>query len=97
MASVIQVLFFGDHSVEPYDSIIDLFREIQNSKTLAEFLLSGFEALQSETSALPLAEKSLFTYKDFAHFVEHVQVNKIQHAAISSVLSCVAQLGWTLV
>lgn len=97
MASTIQVLYFGDQSVEPYDSITDLIRENQDSKTLAQFLLSAFEALQSEISALPLDEKSLFSGRDFAHLVEHVRVNKIRHAAVSSVLCCVAQLGWTFV
>ena len=96
MASPIQVLYFGDQSVEPYDSIVDLLGQNRASNALPQFLRSAFEALQSAISALPPTEKSLFIGRDFAQLVEHVRVNGIRHAAVSSVLSCVAQLGWTI-
>lgn len=95
--SSVQVLYFGDQSVEPYDSITDLIRETRASNLLAQFLQSAFEALQGAISALPPAEKSLFFGRDFAQLVEHVRANGIRHAAVSTVLSCVAQLGWTVV
>ncbi len=91
-----QVLYFGDQSVEPYDSILDLLKETRASNALPQFLRSAFEALQSAISPLLPIDKSLFVGRDFAQLVDHVRVNKISHAAVSSVFSCVAQLGWTV-
>lgn len=96
MASPIQVLYFGDQSIEPYDSVTDLLGESRASIALPEFLRSAFETLQSAIPTLLSADKSLFTGRDFDQIVEHVQANGIRHAAVSSFLSCVAQLGWTI-
>ena len=97
MASSIQVLYFGDQSIEPYNSIEDLLKEARVSNVLPQFLRVTFAALQGAVSALPPADRSLFLGRDFAQLVQHVRSNKIRHAAVSSVLSCVAQLGWTAV
>lgn len=97
MASSIQVLCFGDQSIEPYDSIVDLLGETRTSNALPQFLRSAFEALQKAIPALPPAEQSLFLGRDFAQLVDHVRVNGIRHAAVSTIFSCIAQLGWTVV
>ena len=96
MASSIQVFYFGDQSVEPYDSIADLLREARASSILSLFLQSTFEALQCAILPLPPTEKSLFLGRDFAQLVDRVRVNGICHTAVSTVLSCVTQLGWTV-
>ena len=96
MTSSVQVLYFGDQSAEPYDSTADLLGESRASDLLSRFLQSAFEALQGVILALPPAEKSLFLGRDFTQLVEHVRANRICHAAVSTVLSCVAQLGWTV-
>ena len=96
MASPIHVLHFGDQTVEPYGSIEDLFREAKASTILPQLLRSCFDALQKSISALPHADRSLFAGRDFAQLAEHVRVKGIRHAAVSGVLNCVAQLGWTI-
>ena len=96
MASPLQVLYFGDQSIEPHDSIADLLGESQSSNAVPRFLQSAYEALQSAISGLLPVNKSLFVGRDFTEILEHVRVNGIRHAAVSSVLSCVAQLGWTV-
>ena len=96
MALPIHVLYLGDQSVEPYNSLEDLFTEAKASILVSELLRSAFDALQEETSSLPPADRSLFVGRDFAELVEYVRAKVIRHAAVSSVLHCVAQLGWTL-
>ncbi|KAL8785194.1 MAG: hypothetical protein Q9195_008727 [Heterodermia aff. obscurata] len=83
MAMPIQVFYFGDQSMEPYDSVADLLRETQASIALPEFLCSAFDTLQSAISALLPAEQSLFTGRDFGQILEYVRVNEIRHTAVS--------------
>lgn len=97
MTAAANVFYFGDQSVEPYVSLIDLIRETQNSHLLGPFLRSCFDALLSAIALLPPGHRQLFQGRDFAQLVDHVQTHEIRHAAITSVLSCVAQLGWFVV
>ncbi|KAI0433456.1 hypothetical protein F5Y09DRAFT_298970 [Xylaria sp. FL1042] len=97
MAATANVFFFGDQSVEPYDSLIDLTREIHTSSLLGTFLRSCFDALLSTIALLPPEHRQLFQGRDFAQLVDHVRINEVRHAAINSVLSCVTQLGWLLI
>ncbi|KAI0974689.1 hypothetical protein F4678DRAFT_485714 [Xylaria arbuscula] len=97
MSASTHVFFFGDQSVEPYVSLIDLTREIQGSELLGTFLRSCFDALLSAIAILPPAYKRLFQGRDFAQLVDHVRAHDIRHVAVTSVLSCVAQLGWLVV
>ncbi|KAJ8133084.1 hypothetical protein O1611_g542 [Lasiodiplodia mahajangana] len=93
MTSRVNVFYFGDQSVEPYDSLIDLIREIQNSDLLGPFLRSCFDTLLSAVAALSPEQRRFFHGRDFAQLAEYAQAHSIHHAAITSVLSCVAQLG----
>ncbi|KAI1292422.1 hypothetical protein F5Y03DRAFT_375883 [Xylaria venustula] len=97
MTASAHVFFFGDQSVEPHVSLIDLTREVQGSQLLGTFLRSCFDTLQSGISCLPPAEKHLFQGRNFAQLVDHVRAYDIRHAAVASVLSCVTQLGWLVV
>ncbi|KAI0509542.1 hypothetical protein F5B22DRAFT_325952 [Xylaria bambusicola] len=97
MMPTANIFFFGDQSVEPYDSLIDLIHEIPNSDLLGTFLRSCFDALQASGTCLPLEHRCLFQGRDFAQLVDHVQALGVRDAAIASVLSCVAQLGWLLI
>ncbi|KAI0877071.1 hypothetical protein GGS24DRAFT_512251 [Hypoxylon argillaceum] len=97
MAATATVFYFGDQSVEPHVSLIDLVREIPNSNLLGAFLRSSFDELLSAVASLSPKHRQLFQGRDFAQLADHVQVHEIRHAAISSVLSCVAQLGWLLI
>ena len=91
-----QVLYFGDQSVDPLNSIEDLLRESKTSLILPQCLHSALEALHLATSTLAPSTKSLFLGRDFSQLVEHIRVKEIRHAAVSSVIHCVAQLGWTI-
>ncbi|KAI1178437.1 hypothetical protein F4777DRAFT_96275 [Nemania sp. FL0916] len=97
MTATANVFYFGDQSVEPYVSLIDLLREIQKSDLLGIFLRSCFDALQSAVAVLPPDYRQLFQGRDFAQLVDHVQTHEIRHAATASVLSCITQLGWLLI
>ncbi|KAI1130878.1 hypothetical protein F5Y10DRAFT_288595 [Nemania abortiva] len=97
MTSSANVFYFGDQSVEPYDSLVDLVREIQNLDLLGPFLHSCFDALLSALTSLSLEHRRLFQGRDFAQLIDHVQNHEIRHAAVTSVLSCVAQLGWLII
>ena len=96
MVSPIQVFYFGDQSVEPCNSIEDLLKEVGTSNILAQFLQITFDALESAVLALSPSGRSLFVGRDVAQLVRHVRSNGIRHTAVSSVLSCIAQLGWTV-
>ncbi|KAK5630376.1 hypothetical protein RRF57_006091 [Xylaria bambusicola] len=97
MTPTANIFYFGDQSVEPYDSLIDLICQIPNSGLLGTFLHSCFGALQSAVACLSPEHRHLFQGRDFAQLVDHVQVHEICDAAIASVLSCVGQLGWLLI
>ncbi|KAI1377814.1 hypothetical protein F4677DRAFT_413633 [Hypoxylon crocopeplum] len=97
MTATANVFYFGDQSTEPYVSLIDLIREIHNSDLLGTFLRSCFDALLSAITFLPPEHRRPFQGRDFAQLVDHVQTHEIRHAAITSVLSCVAQLGWLVI
>ncbi|KAI8635444.1 hypothetical protein F5Y19DRAFT_407791 [Xylariaceae sp. FL1651] len=97
MTATANVFYFGDQSVEPYVSLIDLIREIQKSGLLGTFLRFCFDALLSDIALLSPEHRQLFQGRDFAQLVDHVQANDIRHAAVTSVLSCVAQLGWLVI
>ena len=96
MAPPIQLLYFGDQSIQPLNSLEDLLRETRTSNTLPQFLCSAFGALQNAVSALSPTDRSLFIGRDFGQVVQHVRAAGIRHAAVSSVLSCVTQLGWAI-
>ncbi|KAJ2977077.1 hypothetical protein NUW58_g7919 [Xylaria curta] len=97
MTATANVFYFGDQSVEPHGSLVDLIREIQSSDLLGAFLRSCFDALLSALAFLPPEQRHLFQGRDFAQLVDHVQAHEIRHAAVNSVLSCVAQLGWLVI
>jgi hypothetical protein len=88
------VFYFGDQSTEPYNSLTDLLCESQNSDLLGTFLRSCYDALLSAIAVLPPEHRQLFQGRDFAQLVDHVQAREIRHAAVTSVLSCVTQIGW---
>ncbi|XXH01795.1 hypothetical protein Hte_008156 [Hypoxylon texense] len=97
MTATASVFFFGDQSAEPYDSLVDLIGEVQNSNLLATFLRSSFDALLSHIAFLDPEHRKLFQGRDFTQLVDHVKAHEIRHAAVTSVLSCVAQLGWLVI
>lgn len=96
MATSIQVLYFGDQTIEPYDSVKDLLKEIGTSETLSRFLQVSFDALQRTLLSSPPTTRNLFPGRDFAELIHNVKAHGRRHAAVSSFFSCVAQLGWTL-
>ncbi|KAJ3578716.1 hypothetical protein NPX13_g1854 [Xylaria arbuscula] len=97
MTATANVFYFGDQSVEPYDSLIDLIRQIPGSLLLDTFLCSCFDALSSAVTSLPPRYKKLFQGRNFAQLVDHVQARGVRDATITSVLSIVAQLGWLVI
>ncbi|KAF2877122.1 hypothetical protein BDV95DRAFT_644000 [Massariosphaeria phaeospora] len=97
MASPIDVLYYGDQSVEPFVSIEELVGESQKSELLDRFLHSVFKALTLEVASLPSPEKDLFSGSSFGALATLIRSKKTQNVAVSTVFSCVAQLGWTIV
>ena len=97
MESLVEVFYFGDQSVEPFESIEELANESKNSRLLTEYLQTTFEALTLEVSKLTRTERSLFQACGFMELASFARKQQRRHVAISTVLSCVAQLGWTVV
>jgi len=94
--SFFEVLYYGDQTIEPFESVQDLIAETKNSEILSEFLHNAFSQLSLEVSYLPCAEKDLFTsVRDFGELARAVQSSGVNHVITLTVLSCVAQLGWT--
>lgn len=96
MASQLQIVYYGDQSVEAFESIEQLVIESQNSELLTEFLRSTFRALATGITALSCAERALFAGNSFDELARAIRKNGNRHVATSTVLSCVAQLGWTV-
>ena len=94
--SPFEVLYYGDQTVEPFESVHDLIAETKNSEILSDFLHNAFSQLILEVSNLPCAEKDLFaSVRDFGELARAVQNSQVNHVIITTALSCVAQLGWT--
>ena len=96
MTTLVELLYYGDQSVEPLDSIEELVAESQNSALLTEFLCSAFKKLTLHISKFPHNERALFKETNFGTLAQSIRKNRTHHVATSTVLSCVAQLGWTI-
>ena len=96
MASL-NLLCFGDQSVQAHESIKTLCAKTRESVILAEFLRSSHQALMAAVSDLTALEKAAFASRDFVELCTLDRRKGARNAAVSSVLSCVAQIGWALV
>lgn len=96
MATQLELLYYGDQSVQPLDSIEDLAAESQRSVLLTVFLSSAYTKLSLHVSQFPDNEKILFNETGFGPLARSIRKTKARHVTMSTVLSCVAQLGWTI-
>jgi len=96
MTTSLELLYYGDQSVEPLDSIEELVAESQNSVLLTEFLCSAYKKLTLNVSKLTHNERALFKETNFGALAQSIRKTEAHHVATSTVLSCVAQLGWTI-
>jgi hypothetical protein len=96
MTTLLELLYYGDQSVDPVDSIEELVAESQNSTQLTEFLYTAYKKLTTQIAKLSHNERSLFMETSFGALVQSIRKTKAHHVATSTVLSCVAQLGWTI-
>jgi hypothetical protein len=96
MTTLLEILYYGDQSVEPLDSIEELVAESQNSVLLTEFLCSAHKKLTLHISKFPHNERTLFKETSFGAIAQSIRKSRAHHVATSTVLSCVAQLGWTI-
>jgi hypothetical protein len=92
----LELFYFGDQSVEPFESLLQLFAECQNSATLDEFLRSSFVRLRAHIAQLHPIEQELFRADTFEALARSIQNAKVCHPATMTVLICVAQLGWAI-
>jgi hypothetical protein len=92
----LDLMYFGDQSVEPFESILQLVTESRNSFALGQFLHSSFAALKRNLVQLLPVEQELFRADTFETLARSVQRSKACNAATTTVLSCVAQLGWAI-
>ena len=93
----LNVLYFGDQSVQAHDSIKALYIKAKQSVVLAEFLRSSHQALATALLDSSGPEKAVFEGKDFLELCTLNRQTCARNAAVSTVLSCVAQLGWAFV
>ena len=82
--------------MDPLASLTDLLNEAHGSTLVSAFLKSAFTALRAGIVCLPSSERELFSGRDFGELLENFRNKKTKHAAITTVLSCVSQLGWLL-
>ena len=96
MTSSLELLYYGDQSVDSLESIEELVAQSQNSVLLTQFLSSAYKQLTLHALGLPHKEKILFVETGFGALVRSIRKSNASHVITSTVLGCVAQLGWTI-
>lgn len=101
MAKFANLLLFGDQAVKPHPSVRALYRRAKRSLFLSNFLRSSADALRAAVARLGNEDRRRFgtfdTLLDLSEIHSDVRdENGVNDAAVSTVLLCVAQLGWLL-
>lgn len=92
----LDIFYFGDQSVEPCDSVLQLVAESRGSPSLTQFLVSSFSRLRSRVTQFYPSEQEIFRADSFEALAQSRRDRKSPHVAVITVLGCVAQLGWAI-
>lgn len=94
MAAPLDLLWYGDQSVDSHESIEALLIEAQRFPLLAAFLRRSWMNIKSSVINLPLQDQARFKYGTLQQLS---QANlRARDAAVSCTLGCVVQIGWTI-
>lgn len=96
MSSSLEVFYFGDQSVEAHESLHALLAEAPSSCLLEQFLSTSLSQLQRAATKLPRDERLSIQCGGFEELSTRAQSKVFKSATVSSILSCVAQLGWAI-
>ncbi|KAL8701306.1 MAG: hypothetical protein Q9201_004977 [Fulgogasparrea decipioides] len=96
MVSHKRILLFGDQTADIYPDIKHLTRHSKHSLTLQTFLQNASDILHSETAKLYARERKKFGAFDSILTLAEASVNGRLDVVTSTVLLCVAQLGFLI-